>query len=173
MKLLALLAATLFLAGCAPLSTYRYGNDSLYPQDIHTVYVPMFESDSFRPHLGQWLTEAVAKEIELKTDYKLVGTPGADSVLSGRITSDTKRVVVENRNDDPRETEYNIQVQVVWARRDGGILIDRAVPLPPAILEIGQSASVVPEYGESIATGQQEAIQKLAEQIVAMMEAPW
>jgi hypothetical protein len=51
--------------------------------------------------------------------------------------------------------------------------MQNAVPLPPAILEVGQSASLVPEFGESFATAQQEAIQKLAEQIVAMMETPW
>ena len=173
MKLSATCLLICLLLGCAPLNTYRFGNDTLYAADIHTIYVPMFESDSFRYNLGPWLTEAVAKEIELKTDYKVVGNPNADSVLSGRITADTKRVVVEDRNDQPRETEYNIQVQIVWARRDGGVIMQNACPLPPAILEVGQSASLVPEFGESIATAQQEAIQKLAEQIVAMMETPW
>ncbi len=48
-------------AGCAG---YRVGMDSLYPTDIHTVYVPMFESDSFRPNLGERLTEKVIKQID-------------------------------------------------------------------------------------------------------------
>ena len=37
-------------AGCA---TYQIGNRSLYPQDVHTVYVPIFDSDSFRRNLGE------------------------------------------------------------------------------------------------------------------------
>ena len=41
-------------------------------------------------------TEAVAKETENKTPYKVVGTPQADSVLSGKITTDTKRVIIED-----------------------------------------------------------------------------
>ena len=39
----------LSLAGCAG---YQVGNQSLYPSHIHTVYVPIFESNSFRPFLG-------------------------------------------------------------------------------------------------------------------------
>ena len=86
--------------GCA---AYRFGAASLYPPDIQTVYVPVFESNSFRRNLSEWLTEAVCKEIELKTPYKVVGTPQADSVLTGKLTSDTKRVIVEDQYDMPRE----------------------------------------------------------------------
>ena len=56
------------------------GTDSLYAADIATVYVPMIESDSYRRDLGERLTEAVVKEIELKTPYKVVSTPNADSI---------------------------------------------------------------------------------------------
>ena len=41
--------------------------------DVSTVYVPMIESGSYRRDLGERLTEAVAKQIELKTPYKVVG----------------------------------------------------------------------------------------------------
>src|ERR1051325_2587560 len=99
MRLLLAAAMLAALGGCAG---YRAGTASLYPPDIHTVYVPIFESDSFRRNLGERLTEAVDKEIELKTPYKVVHTPDADSVLTGRILGDTKRVVVEDQNDQPR-----------------------------------------------------------------------
>ena len=85
-----IIIAALAGGGCAG---YRFGAASLYPPDIQTVYVPVFESNSFRRNLGEWLTEAVCKEIELKTPYKVVGTPNADSVLTGKITSDTKPAV--------------------------------------------------------------------------------
>ena len=78
----ALLLLLGWLSGCAG---YQIGNQSLYPPDIHTVYVPMFESKSFRRDLGERLTEAVAKEIELKTPFKVVNDPNADSVLTGRL----------------------------------------------------------------------------------------
>ena len=77
------LAAASVECGCVG---YRIGTESLYPCNIHTVYVPVFESDSFRRYLGERLTEAVIKEIELKTPYKVTGDSEADSILSGRIT---------------------------------------------------------------------------------------
>ncbi len=84
------LLAVLPLAAVAGCAAYHVGNASLFPPDIHTVFVPMFESDSLRRNLGEMLTEAVTKEIELRTPFKVVGTPNADSVLTGRITGDTK-----------------------------------------------------------------------------------
>src|SRR6187200_1904171 len=87
------LGATLFgLSGCAP---YRLGTDSLYSCKIRTVYVPVFESNSFRRGLGERLTEAVQKEIERRTPYKVVGSPNADSVLTGRIRTEAKGVSLE------------------------------------------------------------------------------
>ena len=79
--------ASLF-SGCIG---YQVGTGSLYAPDVATVYVPMIESDSYRRDLGERLTEAVVKEIELKTPYKVVNTPNADSILSARLISDTRQ----------------------------------------------------------------------------------
>jgi hypothetical protein len=159
----------LLLAGCAP---YQLGNGTLYPADVQTVYVPMFESDTYRRNLGERLTEAVQKEIETKTPYKVVATPNADSVLSGRIKSDSKHTLVKNQFDDPREVEVGLTVEVHWVNRKGDLIGQGgAVPIPSAL--VSETATAVPEYGQSITTAQQQAIERLATQIVGMMEAPW
>jgi hypothetical protein len=140
---------------------------------VQTVYVPMIESDSFRRDLGERLTEAVVKEIELKTPFKVVGTPEADSVLAARLVSDTKRVIVENQNDDPRAVEVAMIAQVDWLnRRREPLGPPTAIPLPPE-LAFTQTAPLLPEAGLSVESQQQQAIQRLAEQIVATMEEPW
>lgn len=165
-----ILAGCLSLAGCAG---YRMGARSLYAPDIQTVYVPMFESTSFRRNLGERLTEAVMKEIEQKTPYKVVGTPNADSVLTGTLVGDTKRVTVETRTDEPRQVEVNLAVQVTWEDRMGETLQQGTINIPPELTDVFQNAQLVPEVGRSVATTQQSAIQQLAEQIVGLMEAPW
>lgn len=166
----ALLAALALAPGCA---AYRIGNSSLYAPDVATVYVPMIESESFRRDLGERLTEAVQKEIELKTPYKVVSTPDADSVLAARLVSDTKRVIVENQNDDPRVVEAALFAEVNWYnRRREPMGPTASIPLVPE-LTIGQTAPMIAEAGQSIASQQQLAIQRLAEQIVATMEEPW
>ena len=63
--------ALIVLPGCAG---YQIGNRSLYRPDIRTVHVPVVQSESFRRYLGERLTEAIVKEVELRTPYKVVGT---------------------------------------------------------------------------------------------------
>jgi hypothetical protein len=158
------------LPACA--GPYRVGNNTLFAPDIRTVYVPMFESDSFRRHVGEKLTEAVCKRIETDTPFKVV-RGGADSVLSGRIVKDSKRTIVENRFDDARDTEYNLQVVVTWANRRGEVLGEQTVSVPSQLVDVGARADIVPEFGHSVASQQQKAIDRLARQIVGLMEAPW
>jgi hypothetical protein len=159
------------LAGCAG---YQVGAGSLYAPDVATVYVPMIDSDSYRRDLGERLTEAVIKEIELKTPYKVVSTPDADSILSARLLTDTRRTLIENAFDDPRLSETELRAEVTWLnRRRLPIVPTQTMPVPPGLIEISQTAPVITEAGQSVATSQQQAIERMAQQIVSTMEAPW
>jgi hypothetical protein len=159
------------LVGCAG---YQVGADSLYAPDVATVFVPVIESDSYRRDLGERLTEAVIKEIELKTPYKVVGTPDADSILSARLLDDRRRTLSETAYDDPRVSETELRAEVAWLnRRRLPIAPPQAIPLPPELVPVGQTTNLIPEAGQSVATSQQQAIERLAQQIVSTMEAPW
>ncbi len=157
-------------AACAP---YKFGTRSLYASDITTVYVPVFSSNSFRPDLGERLTEAVIKEIERRTPYKVVNTPNADSVLSGQLVRDTKRITIESATDEAREYTIDFVARVSWVDRNNSMLQQGNVPIPTSSVELLQESTVRPEIGGSTAVGQQQAIERLAQQIVSMMEAPW
>ena len=153
---------------------YRFGAPSLYRPDVRTVHVPLVESDSFRRNLGEQLTEALVKEIELKTPYKVVGADRADSVLQARLVSDAKRVITENGLDDARDLEVDFFVQVSWVDRRGDLIMNHSeTPLPPVLINVNQAANFVPEAGQSLATAQLEAIRRTAEQIVGQMEIGW
>lgn len=159
------------LVGCAG---YQLGTRTLYAPDVSTVYVPIFESDSYRRNLGEQLTEAVIKEIEQKTPYKVVDTPLADSVLTGRLKHDSKHVLVESNRDQPRDVEVDLRVEVVWRDSRGDLICQpMTVPVTPDLVEIGQPATYVAEGGQSNVSAQHQAIQRLAEQIVSTMEMPW
>lgn len=169
--LVAILFLPLLTAGCA---TYHFGNQALYRPDVYTVHVPVFESESFRPFLGEWLTEAVAKEIELKTPYKLSRQGTADSVLYGRILGDYKYVLTENINDEPRDIETGVFVEVSWRGRGGELISGPEVfAVAPGLAEVAQAAHFIPEGGMSLATAHQQAIVELSEQVVSIMEVPW
>jgi hypothetical protein len=161
----------LTLPGCMG---YQVGAGSLYAPDVTTVYVPMIDSDSYRRDLGERLTEAVIKEIELKTPYKVVSTPDADSILSARLLTDTRRTLIENAFDDPRLSETELRAEVTWLnRRRLPIAPTQMLDVPPGLVEISQTTNLIPEAGQSVATSQQQAIERLAQQIVSTMEAPW
>ena len=158
-------------AGCAG---YRVGNATLYNPEIHTVYVPIFDSDSFRRHLGEQLTEAVVKEIELRTPYKVVGRPPADSILTGRITEEGRSTVIPGRVGGPRQSAVRLVVQVAWIDSRGNLLRDTGpIPLPTGAETITETADLFPEYGQSTATAYHQALRRVAQQIVGMMEQPW
>ena len=133
------------LAGCAG---YQVGTRSLYAPDVTTVYVPMIESESYRRDLGERLTEAVIKEIELKTPYKVVGTPDADSILSAHLLGDTRHVLVENAFDNPRVSENELRAEVTWLnRRRLPIVPVQTLAVPPELVSITQTSNRDPRGG--------------------------
>jgi len=160
------------LAGCAG---YQIGNQGLYPQHIRTVYVPVVESNSFRRNLGERLTEAVAKRIEAVTPYKVVGSPdAADSILSTRIYREGKNVVIGRNSGEPREVEVDMQIEVSWMDAQSDMIrYGKADACPSQIAAITAEGDLIAEVGHSVATAQQQAIDRLADQIVGLMEAPW
>ena len=159
------------LVGCAG---YQVGPQGLYPGHIRTVHVPVFQSDSFRRGLGELLTEAVVKEIERRTPYKVVGPTAADSVLQGHILAEDKSVLAENQFDEPRQLEAELRVEITWIDSAGGAVLGCAtVPVAPLAAQLTQTSTFIPEGGQSIATAHQEAIRDLARDIVNQMQAWW
>jgi hypothetical protein len=158
-------------SGCAP---YQFGTRSLYRPDVRTVHVPIVQSDSLRRNLGERLTEHICKQIELKTPYKLVDADVADSILTARIVSENKKVLAENGLDEARDVETDFFVQVSWVDRRGDLIMSHTdVPVQPLLINVSQATNFVPEGGQSLVTSHEEALQRLADQIVGHLEMPW
>lgn len=156
------------IAGCG----YTLGTQTLH--DVRTVHVPVFKSESYRRNLDYLLTEAVQREIRTRTSYRLEDADTADTILKGRIVEIRKSVLSENRYDDPRELQLMVGAEVTWVdRRSGQILHQQTFPVGPQLTQQASNVSFAPEVGHSLATAQQEAAQRLASQIVDLMEAPW
>ncbi|MCH5372698.1 MAG: LPS assembly lipoprotein LptE [Planctomycetes bacterium] len=168
---LIMILAALQAAGCA---AYRFGHQTLYRPDIRTVHVPVFASESLRRDLGERLTEAVIKEIEKRTPYKVVASPNADSVLTGRIKRESKRIVANNRYDDARDIETEFLVEVSWVDRQGQLLVQSGgIPVPQLQIGVTADSELLPEAGQPLAVAQQEVIERLAREIVGQMEIWW
>ncbi|MEM7456814.1 MAG: LPS assembly lipoprotein LptE [Planctomycetota bacterium] len=162
--LLFCLAMVICGGGCAG---YNVGNQFLHRSDIRTVHVGFFESESYRRFLGQRFTEAVTKQIELDTPLTITEPALADSFIQGRLVREQKRVLTENRGDEPRALQLDWQLEVTWVDRAGVPLMQRQ------LLKLDRDVDFVPEGGQSVSTAQQELINRMAREIVGQMEMPW
>lgn len=170
-RCLPLVGCLVYLTGCA---AYQFGAPSMFRPGIRTVHVPIIRNDTFRHDLGVRLTEAIVREIERRTPYKVTGDPNADSTLVCRVVNESKRVLTETTTDDPRALDAAISVRATWSRRDGELLMQNSVvPSGEFAIAFGQEARFVPEAGQTVETAMQVAIENLAERIVSQMEFRW
>lgn len=164
----------LVLILCGGCASYQLGNSTLFNPSVRTIYIPIVRNDTFRSDLGRQLTEAIQKAVELRTPYKVIGDPSADSTLTCRVSSDSKRVITETRTDEPRAIDAQITVELTWLDRRGNLLMEnRFVPPGEYSFLFSQTAQFVPEGGQSISTAYQTAIEQMADEIVNQMEARW
>lgn len=139
-----------------------------YDTKIKTVYVPVFKSITFRRDVNLMLTELVIKEIERRTPYKVVGTPeDADSTLEGTINFAEKNVIVESPFNLPRQLTSTMIVMATWTDNKA----EKPENANPAV--IAETFNFYPEIGETSQAAFYRTCEKLAVQIVNMMEEPW
>jgi hypothetical protein len=192
---------SLLVCACTSMDDFTvlgYKTAPQYDRSVRTVRVPIFENKTFLRGVEFELTEAVVKEIEKKTPWKVVQGE-ADAELHGTIVGLPKRVILPNQLNEVRQADLTLSVEVAWfdlrtgqpvpPRRGPQIqappppplanATDPLAPLPPpgpapfAPMLVQRSATFIPELGESYATARQKVVFDLAEQIVSMMEIPW
>lgn len=163
----ALAAALFVLAPATGCRCYHVGNQYSWRSDIRTVHVAIAESDSYRRFSGQKLTEAMIREITLRTPLTIADPATADSILQARILRDTKQVLGENRFDDPRVVAFRWTLEVTWVDRAGTPLMQRQ------LIRLEDDSTFVPEGGQSLATAELSLLERLAREIVGQMEMPW
>ncbi|MEZ6126401.1 MAG: LptE family protein [Planctomycetaceae bacterium] len=159
---------SVLLTGCG----YVFGPPTM--PGVRTIHVPVFKTDSFRRNLDYLLTEAVQTEIKNRSGYRLADAATADTVLEGRIIDVRKTPLSETRFDDPRELQLMLGAQISWIdRRTGRILQQQTFPISQQLSQHASQVSFAPEVGQSLATAQQDAVRRLASQIVDLTEMSW
>jgi hypothetical protein len=167
-----MMLGALVLTGLCTGCGYMVGGN--FQPDVRTVHVPVFQSFSNRRGLEYQLTEAVQKQIKTRTPFRLAKEPHAQTRLTGRIIEMKKNVLGETPQDDPRQLQLRLAVEVTWEDlQTGQILAQQQIPLAPSIRQLVSQSEFAPEVGQSLATGTQQAVDDLATQIVDLMEVPW
>lgn len=163
----AIAASTLF-SGCG----YMLGPN--LRQGVRTIHVPVVQSESHRRDVDYLLTESLQEEIRLRTGYQLAEATNADTILRCQLIDIRKNPLSETRFDDPREIQLLLGAQVSWVdRRSGQILHQQTFPVSQQLSRHSSQVSFAPEVGQSMATATQDAVRKLASEIVDITDQPW
>jgi hypothetical protein len=162
----ALVCLVLTLCGCAAMN--GYSNDSLFPEDVSSVCLEMFDNQTFRRGIEYELSDALSKRIEAETPYKIISSRDlADTVISGRIVSiRTLALTTERETGRVLENEVELQAVVNWKNLNTGeLLINNKTVSSAASYSEYQMQDF--KYGSSLAAN------KLAVKIVELMEKKW
>ena len=159
------IAASAITAGC--LTGYSAGE--LYPENVRTVYLPIFANRSFYRETEFRLTEALVKEIESRTPYKVVSSGAADTELTGTILAVNKRLLSRAfEGGVPQELQVTIVADFQWKDLRTGQLIRKR----SRIEGTGQYVPTHP-VSEPFEVAQHEAVALLSSEIVSVMRSDW
>ncbi len=148
------------ISGCG------YTTKPLISRKINSIYIPIFENNTFRRGLEFDLTNAVKEEIMSKTKLRIAQKDSADTILSGKIEKVAESMLSSNVADDIVESRVTIYVDIKLVdRRTGRTLIEEK--------NLKRSAEFVVRRGENIKTASQESLADLAETIVGLLEEKW
>ncbi len=158
--LTALLLVFVAVCGCG------YSMKSLMIRDIDTIYIPIFENETFRRDLEFGLTKELKDEVLSKTNLRIVDRDIADTVLSGVIEEVQETILTQNTADNIVENQITLSVDFKLIESSTGrILVEKE--------KVRRRAEFVISRGETILSAYEEVLADLAETIVNLIEEKW
>ncbi|MEO0611534.1 MAG: LptE family protein [Planctomycetota bacterium] len=171
MTRLAITLATLalLLTGCSADPRTGYSFRSPYDSSITTVAVPVFANSTQHTGIETDVTDAIIKELQRETPWRVTQSETADAVLRGRVIS-VRLLRLSQQSGVGLVQEQGVQVNVSFElvdNRRGETLIARQ--------GFGALASFVPAQptGERISVGYRGAAEILADDIVTELANSW
>ena len=166
---LILLVNVLLIAGCASDPTQGYAAVSVYPDNISTVAVNIFKNNSFSREIEFELADALVKEIEARSPYKVTSSSRADTILTGTVRNVQRDLLSKSRLTGlSEEVLLSVTIDFKWTdQRTGRSLVERK--------SFTGHAPFFPSRptGELIELGEFAVVQLLARDIVNEMQANW
>ena len=114
--------AVLLLNGCG---YHTAGHSSALAPNVHTIAIPEFVSQSREFRVEQLLTDAVIREFNTRTQFKVVSNTkeDADAVLKGTILSASSTpLAYDSQTGRAASALVTVSVQVTLTNREGKIL---------------------------------------------------
>ena len=159
----ALLLTLCVLPGCG------YSTTELFPEKYATVSLPLFENRTFYRDVESDLGEALAKELEQRSPYKIVNPAAADTELTGTIHRVEQRMLSRTADTGiPQELEVSVWIDFAWKDlRTGDVITDRR-----GYEQVGRYIPAA-GVGEPFEVAQHAAVQRLARDVVSALRGGW
>jgi hypothetical protein len=157
------------LASCSSDPTAGYAPAKLYPANVSSVAVPIFTSKSYVRNVEFELTDALIKQIEATTPYKVTSENHADTIILGQVREVELNQLSKSRLTGlSEEVVVGVTIDFQWKDlRSGKVLVERK--------SFSGHGLFVPSRptGEPIEIGEFAAVQQLARDIVDQMRSDW
>ncbi|MFZ9882154.1 MAG: LptE family protein [Phycisphaerales bacterium] len=161
--------STAALSACSASPNEGYSLASPYRSKYRTVALPVFRNQSFMRGFEFDLADALVKQVEQSTPYKVASEASADTALRGTIVS----VDLVPLSKDPttglaNEMMVRMRVNYEWVDLRTGERLS-------AVDGLESSALFVPSYParEPLELGRFAAVEGLARDLVAGMQSEW
>ncbi|MSQ89840.1 MAG: hypothetical protein EXS01_00380 [Phycisphaerales bacterium] len=165
-----LLSFTLLgVSGCASDSSDGYRSGALYSTKYRSVAIPIFKNSSQDRAIPFQLADALVKEVESTTPFKITGEGRADTVLRGTISRvDLQMLSQSVATGLTEEMAIKVTVDYEWIdMRTGKPIISRSGMQSSAIF-----VASLPN-NQPIDLGRFAVAQQLARDIVASLQGDW
>ncbi len=156
-----LLGLGCILGGCG------YATKELFPEQYQTVASTIFNNRTFYRQVEFGLAEAVKKQIEARTPYKIVNPMHADTIIQGTITDIDQGLISRvNPGAIPEQVEITIKADFEWKDlRTGKVIMNRR-----GFSATGWYAPTTP-VSEPYTLAQHQLVEQLAQGIVSSMRS--
>jgi hypothetical protein len=156
-------------AGCSSDPTKGYAPVGVFPTGVRSIAVPIFTNRTYSRDVEFELTDALIKQIESQTPYKVMSQADADTVLTGQIRNIQLDHLSKSRQTGlTEEVIVSVTIDFQWKdARSGRVLVERR--------SFAGHGLFVPSRptGEPIELGTSAAVQQLARDVVAELQAQW
>jgi lipopolysaccharide assembly LptE-like protein len=156
-------------AGCAADPARGYAAVTTFPGGVSTVAVDIFESRTFDREIAFELADALVKEIQARTPYKVTSSAGADTILTGRIRSVERQQLSKSPLTGlSEEVALGVTIDFHWRDLRSGQTLLQVDSLTAHGLFVPSRPTAEP-----IEIGQFGAAQQLAREIVDELRGEW
>ena len=154
---------------CETDPTVGYSSSSLYPKQYQSIAIPIFQNSTMTRDVEFMLTDAIIKEIQVRSPYRVVDKHVAETILTGTITSLKLSTLSRSRTTGlDNEVLFKVVIDFEWYDQvNGNRIVGRK--------NFASSAVFIPSRpsSEPLEIGQFAVVQQLASDIIDQMQASW